>query len=806
MKRIFCLFILIATTNAYSQSPAGTAKGSLTETSGSPVPFSPLMLKKSSDSVLYKGEMSNELGEFTIEKIQPGEYFLEINATGFAKKYIAVSVQDSVTYDLGKIVLDQKSTELNTVSVVAEKPFIERQADKTVVNVENSIVQAGSSLLEVMEKLPGVLVDQDGQIAVKGKQGVVVMIDGKPSVLSGQDLANLLRGIPSSGVQKIEIITNPSAKYDAAGNAGIINIVMKRNRLAGFNGSISTGYGQGRYSKYNAAISLNYKKDWYNLFFNYSYANRKGFNNLMLNRKFYEGDTLNTVFETDNYIVFPFVTHTPRLGADFNLSKKTTLSLLGSGVANSFEPYANNHTDILNGAGSKVSSYDFRNDSDDNWYNYSGNAQLNTQLDTAGQELRFDLDYARYWNNTDQLFTTTTKNASDSVTATDYLVGAQHGNLYLYSGKLDYTLPLKKSTKFEAGIKSSYVSSDNNMEFFNRISGEDLFDSARSSHFLYSENINAAYVNFNKQFEKLTVQLGLRAEQTIAKGEQVLDGQNFSRSYEQLFPTAFIDYKLSEKHGLNLSLGRRIDRPGYEQMNPFKRLIDATTYSEGNPYLLPQLTYNTELTYSYDNTFFATAGYSITTQNITDVLIQDAASRTTVQTIVNINEFNYYSLNLSYSKRLTKWWNTNTSILSYYGIYTGTINNFNIDQGTPSFYFSTNNSFSIVDGFSMECSFNYNYKMLYGVTTMNPNSNLTIGAQKTFNKKRGTITLNCTDIFWKAYPSGVTDFGNVNESWTSKRDTRVVNLTISFKLGKGQGARMRRNTGADEEKSRISNG
>lgn len=790
-----------------AKTTSGKVKGILFDQQNEAIPYATVILKNISDSSLYKGEITNEKGEFYFENVKFEKLFLQVHMSGFEKLTISIEISESSPVaDLGAIIVSTSSTGLQTVTVQADKPFIERQVDKMVVNIENSIVQTGSSILEVMEKLPGIMVDQDGNISMKGRQGVIIMIDGKPTALSGQDLANMLRGMSSSNIQKIEIISNPSSKYDAAGNAGIINIIMKKNRVQGFNGNASMGYGQGRYSKYNSSVSLNYKKNWYNLFLNYSYAHRKGFNNLILNRKFYEGDSLNTVFATDNYIIFPFNTHTPRIGADFYLSKKTTFSILGSGVVNHFSPSAQNHTDILDNNNNSIGSYDFVNDSKDKWYNYAFNAQLNHNIDTAGQEISLDLDYARYWNLTDQLFITTSHNASDSVTDINYLVGKQNGSLYLYSAKFDYTKPLKKNAKFEAGAKSSYVSSDKNMAFYNRINNNDNYDSARSSHFLYSENINAAYLNFNKEFKKLSMQLGIRAEHTAAKGKQILDSQAFIRNYIQVFPTLFLDYKLNKKHGINISLGRRIDRPGYEQMNPFKRLIDATTYSEGNPYLLPQLTYNSELTYSWNNTFFLTAGYSLTTDNITDVLIQDSETRTTVQSVVNLNEFNYYSLNLSYSKRLTKWWTTNTSILSYYGIYSGTINNFQIDQGAPTFYINTNNSFSIMDGLSMECSFEYNHKSLYGVTAMRTNYNLTAGVQKSLFKKRGTLTVNMTDIFWKAYPSGVTQFGNVNEDWTSKRDTRVVNVSLSYKFGKGQGAKMRRKTGADDEKSRISNG
>lgn len=786
----------------------GTVKGVLLDNTQNPLPFSTVMLNNASDSSLYKGEITNEKGEFLFENVKEGSFFVQIQVIGYKKittKTLTVST-DNVHVDLGTFVSEPQSAELGVVTVKGDKPFIERQVDKMVVNIENSIVQTGSSIMEVMEKLPGVLVNQDDQISLKGKQGVIILIDGKQTGLSGSDLANMLKGLPSNSIQKIEIITNPSSKYDASGNAGIINIVMKKNRQQGFNGNVSAGYGQGRYGKFNSSLSLNYKNKWYNLFLNYSYSKRKGFNNLTLDRVFPDSVNKSIILQTNNYIVFPFETHNPRLGADFYLSKKTTLSVLGTSVINKFNPTGSSRTYVVDENFNPLNNSQFMNNSRDRWYNYALNAELRTQFDTTGKELTVSGDYARYWNHTNQAFSTTFYNNEGNILNQTYLNGNQNGLLNLFAAKLDYTHPLKKDSKFEMGAKSSYVSSDNNVKFYDNINDELFFDTARSSHFLYSENINAAYVNYNKTINKVGLQFGLRAEQTLANGKQMLNGQTFHRSYLQVFPTAFIDYKLNDKHDFNINLGRRIDRPGYNQMNPFRRLIDATTYSEGNPYLLPQLTYNIEFTYSYKNTLFITPGYSISKNNIIDALIQDSQSRKTVQTTVNIDNFNYYSLNIVFTKRFTPWWTTNTSFLSFYNVYKGVINNNAVNNSTPSFSGSTNNSFAIRDGLSMECGFQYNHKSIYGITTIRSLYNLTLGVQQLFFKKSLTLTVNVSDLLWTNYPSGVTTFNNVNETWRSKRDTRVVNTTLSYKFGKGKTGKMRRKTGADEEKQRIQTG
>lgn len=806
MKKI--IFVLCSILPFYSFAKVfngGSVKGVLLDNHQTSLPFSTVVLNNAADSSLYKGEITNDKGEFSFENVKEGSFYVQIQVIGFKKivsRKFTIS-QDSPNVDLGTFTAEPQSSELGVVTVKGDKPFIERQVDKMVVNIENSIVQTGSSIMEVMEKLPGVLVNQDDQISLKGKQGVIILIDGKQTGLSGSDLANMLKGLPSNSIQKIEIITNPSSKYDAAGNAGIINIVMKKNRQQGFNGNISAGYGQGRYGKFNTALSLNYKNKWYNLFFNYSFSKRKGFNNLTLDRTFPDSINKSIILQTNNYITFPFQTHNPRVGADFYLSKKTTLSLLGSSVINQFNPTGSSRTFIVDQDFNPLSNSQFMNNSKDRWYNYALNAEIRTQYDTTGKELVVSLDYAKYWNNTQQAFSTIFYNNEGDVLNRTFLNGDQKGLLNLFAGKADYTHPLSKYSKLEMGVKSSYVASDNNVKFYDNINNTLVFDTARSSHFLYSENINAAYCNYNRTIGKLSLQFGLRAEQTLANGKQMLDGQTFNRNYTQIFPTAFADYKFNDQHDLNINVGRRIDRPGYNQMNPFRRLIDATTYSEGNPYLLPELTYNFELTYSYKNTLFITPGYSISNHKIIDALLQDSKARKTVQTTVNIDRFNYYSLNIVFTKRLTPWWTTNSSFLSFYNTYKGVINNNSIDNSTPSFSASTNNSFAVRDGLSMECGFQYNHKGVYGITMIRSLYNLTLGVQQQLFKKKLSLTVNVSDLLWTNYPSGVTNFNDVNETWRSKRDTRVITATLSYKFGKGKAGKMRKNTGADEEKQRI---
>ena len=527
MRSFVTFIVLFSAFQTFAQEKS--IYGKITDEKENPLAYAELLLRSLPDSSFYKGEVSREDGSFEFSYVKEGTYYLEIRSLGFTTQFIheIIISKESSSINSGTIILTEASSELTTVSVIAEKPFIEKHPDKTVVNIESSIIQTGSTLLEVLEKLPGIQVDQNGNIRVNGKQGTVIMLDGKPTALSGQDLANLLRGMPSDNVVKIEIITNPSAKYEAAGNAGIINIITKKNQKFGYSGSFTLGYGQGKYGKYNTSFNLNYRKSKFNFFSYYSYSNRNGFVNLILNRKFYDNGVAEETFETDNYIKINFITHLPKIGVDYDLTEKTRISVIGTGVLPVFTDNTSTHTAILDQFMNQTGKYSFSNQANSNFYNYDINLQLRHKLDSTGQELIVNLDYGSYKSKATQLFNTTFYDYINSGYISRDLTGIQMGNLSLASLKADYSKPLKNDLLFETGWKSSMVGSDRNMQFYTIENSLQQFDRARSSHFLYSEIIHALYINFSKKLSKFSLQGGLRMENTIAKGTQELTGESF---------------------------------------------------------------------------------------------------------------------------------------------------------------------------------------------------------------------------------------------------------------------------------------
>ncbi|MFN7116210.1 MAG: outer membrane beta-barrel protein [Saprospiraceae bacterium] len=787
-----------------------TISGTVLNEQEQPVEFANIILKRTGqDSLLVKGVITDEQGRFAIEEIEAGNYYLHISQVGLGQlKTEAFTVNaNNPTVQLGNIILKQEATTLTEVTVRSQKPFIERQLDKLVVNVENSIVSAGASAMEVLERSPGVIVDQNDAISLKGKQGVIVMIDGKPAQLGGTELANFLRGTPSAAIDKIEIIANPSAKYDAAGNAGIINIRMKRDQKLGFNGSFNLTYGNNRFNRYNAGTSMNYRNKKWNFFGSYNYANTRGFNNLILFRKFSEDGETEAIFDQNNYLIFPFSNNNARVGADFFATKKTTIGVLFSGISNRFNPTGDNVTYILDGAGQRTGRFTTQNRSQDHWYNYATNVNIRQTFNKPGKELSADFDYARYGNDTYQQFTTELFDAEDVLLNRDILIGDLFGYLNIYSGKADYVHPLTEKSKFELGWKSSLVKTDNTLNFYNRINAEDIFDASRSNHFIYEENINAGYLNFRQEFDKWSLQLGLRGEQTIADGLQVTTDSSFNRNYFQFFPSVFVQRNLSESHTMNISMSRRIDRPSYRQLNPFRAFVDRTTYQEGNPFLLPELTYSFELAHTYKEWLTTTLSYSVTDDNITSVLLQDDANRITVQTDLNIAEVKYYGLNVSATFNPVKWWNTRTEINGYYQRFTGNIRNTNLDNSRPTFALSSNNRFTLPKSAAGEINFFYQHTGAYGISIIEPIWQLSLGVQKSILKEKGTIRLNVNDIFWRGYPRGSTQFANIDETFSSRRGTRLASIAFSYRFGKNTVAPSRRRaTGAEEEQRRASGG
>ena len=771
-------------------------------------------LLKSRDSVLVKTAITDKSGNGLFEKLSAGTYLLKVTMVNHIPQFSpTITLSESQQeVNAGTIFLKHSGGELKEVTVTNRKPFIQKLTDRIVVNVENSIVSAGSSAMDVLERSPGVNIDQNDQISLRGKQGVIIMIDGKPSPLSGADLANYLRGLPSNALERIDIITNPSAKYDASGNSGIIDLRMKKDQRLGANGTFTIGYGQGVYPKASTGATLNYRNKKINVFGNYNYGYRKNLNHLFLDRNFYNNGIFNGGDLKDNYTTIPLNFHSARFGADYFASKKTIIGFIVSANFNHIHQNNNNNSTVYDAQ--KAASFTFRTKANTNSHaeNMIANINFKHTFDSTGKELTADADYGVF--NSAALSSTATKyyNLGGGMQQPDYVLnGDQDGKLTLKTAKIDYVNPLKKQAKFELGVKTSYVSSDNDVKFFDASNGTPQNDVNKTNRFFYEEYNNAGYLNFSKEFKKYNFQIGLRGEQTNLKTHQVKGNIYYDSAYFQLFPSAYFNYKWKEDKTIGLSVSRRIDRPGYSQLNPFLFLIDVTTYNTGNPGLLPQLTWSYELSYTVKSLNFS-LGYSHTKDNMNIVVTRfknvfpniPSPENVTVLIPVNLSSSDYFGLTASAPVKIKKWWNMINNANLYYNKFNGNLGGTVLNNGKPSFDLRTNNTFTFTKGWTTELNGSFNSGGQYGFMVTDPQWGLSAGVQKTIMKNKGTIRFNISDIFWTNLPRAVITYNNYIEKWHAYRETRVANLGFTYRFGKNTvAAARRRQTSSQEEQQRA---
>ncbi|MBL7700638.1 MAG: TonB-dependent receptor family protein [Ferruginibacter sp.] len=783
-------------------------------------------LLRAKDSSLVKVAVTDKDGNFSFENIKDGSYLVLATSVGHTKTYSTkiTIAPDALSANTGVLQLVPAEKDMKEVSVSAKKPLIERKLDRTIVNVDASITNTGGTAMEVLEKSPGVSVDKDGNISLKGKSGVIVYIDGRPSYLGAADLANMLRNMTASQLDQIEIMTNPPAKYDAAGNAGVINIKTKKNKLFGYNGNITTGYTQGRYARFNESVSFNYRNKKVNFFSNLNYNRNHRGEELYIVRNFRDANTkqIKSIFDQATQMENQRHYYNAKIGMDYNVSKNTTLGVVLNGFYNPSLWQSNTKTYIYDPNYNLTDITTASTENKEKWKNFSSNVNFRTKLDSAGQELSGDFDFIQYKATSVQPLTSSYYDALGNLKqAPDVLNGTLPTNIKIYSGKVDYTLPLKKDAKFEAGFKTSFVTNDNDARYDSLKTGYSILDSARSNHFIYDENINAAYVNYSRPLgKKWSAQLGLRVENTnsngISKGYTYNTSQDkfvytetkFKRSYTQLFPTVYLQYTANDKNQFVINYGRRIKRPDYEDMNPFVHFLDRYTFEQGNPNISPQFSHNIELSHTWKGFLTTTVNYTATNNIIQQVLEQNDVTNETFIKKANIASAKQIGLEVTANKSLTKWWTGNIYANVYNNHFTGLVNNEKISIGVTTFMAQLQHQFKFKKGWAAELSGFYRTKGLEGVIYIKAMAQVNAGVSKQILKDKGSIRLNVRDIFAGGVFRGYSKYGTVDANFKNVNDSRAVSLTFTYRFNKGKlkAGSGKRNSGAGDEQNRVKGG
>lgn len=810
VKRLLLFFYLLIINQFLSAQSFFTIVGNVIDSDKRALDLAQITIKEINNNSNVISKYSDSDGSFEFSKIKEGKYLLVANYLGyeeFKKEFTAQG--DKSLIDLGQITLVSKALNLNEVKVVANTNYIERKIDRTIVNVDALISNAGTNVLEALEKAPGISVDQNGLIRLKGKAGVQVYIDDKPTYLSGAELENYLKSIPSSNVKQIEIMTNPPAKYEAAGNSGVINIITKRSRIVGISGNLSTSLQQGRYTRSNNSFNLNYNKNKLSISTSINGGFRNSFQDLNINR-YYKDDLnqLNSSFAQNSFIVKDGQSANLKLNFDYYLNSRTTIGASLKGLISPNGDQTDNKAFVRNSNNSLSRNVNADNNTRNDFNNETYTMYLKKVLDSSGSVITFDADFVRYTSESNQVFKNFIYDSLDQLIYKDRINGLIPSSINIYALKSDYVKPFRSGLKFESGIKSAFTKTDNEAIYTTTIDTITINDYNLSNRFKYDEWIHAAYINLSKNFGRIDLQAGLRGEATQLKGNQlgnlIKPDTSFTRKYFNLFPTFFAQCVLDSAgiHSINFSYGRRIDRPFFQDLNPFVSPLDKFTFYSGNPNLLPTYAHNFSLSHSYKAWLNTSLNYSKTLDGINETL--EIVNGIYFSRPGNISTNHTYSISSEMNKEITKWYRL-ISYLEYgYLIYKSKLYTETLDSEGDYQYASITNSFTLGKGWNAELRGEYQSEIVYAQLLIKSFGTLNVGFQKSLLKNKATLKINLSDILYTRRADGIIyNLRNTDADWNSRLDTRSVTVAFSYRFGKSSKKQKYIGTGSESEQKRV---
>lgn len=804
---------LLAWGTSFAQKK-GNISGKIVADHNEALPYSLVKLISLADTLNVKEASANLDGIFQFQNVAEGQYQIKVKMVGYQNYTSPKITFTGNDLQLPSVKMQSSSKQLNEVSVVGQKPFVERRADKTVLNVESNVTAAGNSVLELLEKAPGVTIDrQTEQIKLNNKAGITIMVDGKTNFLSGADITTLLSNMTSDQVATIELITNPSSKYDAAGNAGIINIKLKRNKNFGTNGSLSANTGWGSVKngpsdlfRHSGNLNLNHRVNKWNIFGNAGFNTRENFNQTLLDRTASIGSTL-TKFDQSFNRKQNGTGYTGKVGADYYASEKTVIGLMvdvGT-IDNKLAGLSNSTINEFQQNAQTLSYIQQHNGNKSKFNSITSNFNIKHDLAKKDASLTFDLDYAGYGMDRNENFDARYLDASKNQTNVSNLRNIVDAKIDVFAAKTDFSWPFSKTLKFESGLKSSIVKTNNDFVSEQLNNGEWTDALGRSNLFIYKENINAAYANLSQDWKKWQVQLGLRAEHTHSKGHSVTSNKLVNRDYVSLFPSVFIKQELNKNNSLNYSYSRRIDRPSYQQLNPFVLYLDPYTIDSGNPYLNAQFTDNYEVGYSFKEISLS-LNYSNVRGMITQVSRQNDVTKQIEVQRQNFGKANLYNANLYVPLKITKQWSMQNNFSAVYQEYQdGTLVGAAYQKSKVSFNFNTSQSIAFSKTFRAEVSFWYDSPRVRGVeeTTIAQYA-LNFGVQKTMMQNKLKLRLAVDDVFATNYWEGQMKYQNVDMYVKNYYVNRRASFSVNYAFGNQQVKSARnRKTASDDIKGRT---
>jgi len=781
------VILLLVSVSLLSQPKIGTITGSVIDKStGKPIENADVSLVREKDSSVITGVSTDANGKYTLTNVPPGKFILRANLAGYNFATVSgITInRDSKDITLDPIILSQGTTTTEEILVEEEKSIIEFKPDKKVFNVSKNLTTQGSTLLDLLKEVPSVNVDQDGNVSLRGSEGVKILVDGRPFGLEGQNRNIILEQIPASNVESIELITNPSAKYEAEGTVGIINVVLKKNKNPGFGYNGTLGLNMGTGDKYNGQFSISLKNNKFNLYGNYSYDSRNSISSGFNNRNYYTTSSVGSMSQLDSGKMRG-KSHMFKLGLDYNIDKKNMFGLsfnFRNSNRSRGNTSLNKEFDISGGV---LSDYYIKSDETDKGFLYDLKANFMHNFSSTKQVLSADISYSK------------DKDDETEINSESFLFPANNTpekrNEYsaelddALSGKIDYVHPISKDIKLEAGYKGSYKKRDIDYraENFDYNLNQFVTDYNQSNRFVYKEQVHALYGIYTQQLGSFGYSVGGRVEQTIIRGELLTGGQNFDRNYIDFFPSLSLSQKLGKTSELQLSYSRRINRPRHRQLNPFRSYMGSNNYSEGNPKLNPEFTNSFGLDFiQYFRWAAITPGifYRQTTDEIsrTRTLID---SVTTLNSFVNLNSSKSYGGELMINSQPVKFISLNGTF-SYYKTEVDASNfQSGLTNSTSSWTARSMATITLPAEFILQMNYFYMGKRVTAQGTMEPFQSFDAAIKKELFNKRLSLSLRVNDILNNARFRIEFNDQYFSEVMERRRDSRTVNFNITYNFG-----------------------
>lgn len=799
---LLCLFCAFA----YGQ-PDNAHRFSLIVSVEKAQPAEAATVKLLQGNTVLQSTLTNLQGVAIFSNIKTGDYTFVVTYTGYAPLTTrSYHIPGNINKD--SVTLQAASTGLQEVNITAKTLPVQYKQGKVVLDVNASVTNTGSTVLEVLERSPGVTVDRNGGIALNGKPGVTVMIDDKLTYLSGTELANLLGSMSATQVSQIELIANPTAKFDASGNAGIINIKTKKSTVKGFNGSVTGSFAQGVYSKSNNSFTLNYRVGKFNTFLNYSANYNTNFYSIYALRKYYDSNNqLTALLDQFSYSPGKAFNNTVKTGLDYYLSDKTTIGIVLTGTAVNRHNSNRANADWQNPQGVVDSSIYTTNTSDNRFRNGAINLNLRHKV-TANQDLAVDADYLHYSIKANQNF-------QNELSGTNGYLEVSRGNIpttiSIGSAKADYTIKVNKTDVLAFGGKASFSNTDNLADYQNLIGSNWMDDNVKNNHFIYKERINALYTSYDTKLGKVSGQFGLRYEHTgydaSQRGNAIQKDSSFSRSYGQFFPSGYLSIEADSANTFTLTASRRIDRPAFQNLNPFYLIVNKYTYITGDPYLLPQFSWNFELSHQYKNLLRTAVSYNRIKNYFSQIFVADP-SNDAILLYTQGNVGSTHNLGASFTLTTTpaSWWQitaqaqyNHKQLKGFNGnTYTTQIDQLNLNAS---------NQFSIGKKYTAELSAFYTTRARNDVAELlYPTGQMSVGLSRPVLGKKGTIKVSARDVFYTNAMEGFTTFPSATEYFLLRRDSRVYSISFTYRFGKQYKTVKRSGGSAGDEIERVGNG